>query len=164
MHISERTIGDVMIVDVSGKVRPPADVVVCHHVVYNVAAIEPFVRGLAWRAERLVIVELPDRHPTSGYDHLWKHFWDLDRPTEPSAELFIEIVNELGFRPIVDRFARPARPAGAPAADFVAFLRRRLCLSADRDGEIAEVVGDHPVKAPDTMVTVSFEPIQSVSR
>ena len=142
--------------DVSGSVEP-CDVVICHHVVYNVAPIEPFVRGLAWRAKRRVVVELPDRHPTSGYNQLWKHFWNLDRPTEPSAELFVEVVRDVGYDPNVETFARPARAVAAPGLEFAAFLRRRLCLTPDRDAEIAAFVGEHPVKSPDTMVTVWFD-------
>lgn len=37
----------------------PADVAVCHHVVYNVADIESFLRELSAHTRRGVMVELP---------------------------------------------------------------------------------------------------------
>src|SRR4029453_15539993 len=41
----------------------PADVVVCHHVLYNVADLAPFASALTGHARRRVVAELTDRHP-----------------------------------------------------------------------------------------------------
>src|SRR5262245_26698484 len=48
--------------DVAGRVEP-ADVVVCHNVLYNVPDIVPFVDALTSHARRRVVVELTARHP-----------------------------------------------------------------------------------------------------
>jgi SAM-dependent methyltransferase len=119
---------------------PVADVVVCHHVVYNVGDIEPFVRALTDHAHRRVVVELPATHPTSSFNPLWKHFWDLDRPTQPTATDFVAVVESLGWKPTVERFARPPRKQNIDSEEFVAFVRRRLCLPAARDAEVAEAL------------------------
>jgi 2-polyprenyl-3-methyl-5-hydroxy-6-metoxy-1,4-benzoquinol methylase len=53
---------------------PTADVVVCHHVVYNVAALPAFLSALDAHARRRVVLELPQTHPLSGMTPLWRHF------------------------------------------------------------------------------------------
>lgn len=45
-----------------------ADVVVCHHVLYNVADLEPFVAALNDHARRRVVIELTAEHPTARFD------------------------------------------------------------------------------------------------
>jgi SAM-dependent methyltransferase len=142
--------------DVAGSV-PPADVVVSHHTAYNVPDIAEFLTALTAHARRLVVVELPDRHPTSPFNPLWKHFWDLDRPTEPSAELFCEIVRELGWSPVVERAERPPRKAAMDRADYLEFVRQRLCLTPDRDPEIEAVMGDLQLSVSE-IVTVAWAP------
>ena len=135
---------------------PTADVVVCHHVAYNVADIEPFVRALTEHARRRVVVELPGRHPTSWMNPLWERFWSLPRPSEPSADLFVELVRALGFRPDVasaERLPRNTEAQAEPA--FVAFVRRRLYLPATRDAEVAAALAEVP-PAAQRIVTVSW--------
>jgi len=48
--------------DVAHRVER-ADVAVCHHVVYNVAELVPFVEALISHARRRVVLELTARHP-----------------------------------------------------------------------------------------------------
>jgi hypothetical protein len=137
---------------------PAADVVVCHHVVFNVADIEPFLVALTDRARRAVVVELPSRHPTSNMNPLWERFWSLPRPTEPSADLFVEVVRSLGWQPEVAWVDRMPRLAAHQAdAEYVAFARRRLCLPASRDAEVAAALAELSV-APQRVVTVSWSP------
>jgi SAM-dependent methyltransferase len=127
--------------DVAGNV-PVADVVVCHHVVYNVGNIQPFVRALTDHAVRRVVVELPETHPTSPFNPLWQRFWNLDRPTQPNADDFVAVVRELGYLPAIERFTRPPRKANLPSEDYVAFVRRRLCLPSSRDHEIVTALDE----------------------
>lgn len=135
---------------------PVADVVVCHHVVYNVGDIEPFVRALHAHAARAVVVELTAHHPQTPLNGLWQHFWHLERPSEPSATLFADVIRELGHDPVVTSFDRPARAAPVASAELVAHLRQRLCLTADRDEEIAAALGDRPLLSADDLVTVTW--------
>ena len=141
--------------DIAGDV-PVADVVVSHHVAFNVADIESFIRALTDHARRLVVVELPGRHPTSWMNPLWERFWSLPRPSEPSADLFVDVVRTVGHRPDVawvERLPRTATQQTAP--DFVAFVRRRLCLPAERDAEVGAALAELPVPAH-RVVTVSW--------
>ncbi len=48
--------------DVAAAV-PEADVVVCHHVAYNVPELAGFARALTGHARRRVVLELTERHP-----------------------------------------------------------------------------------------------------
>ena len=63
---------------------PAADVVTCHHVVYNVADIEPFLRELDAHARGRVVIEMPQRHPLWNRRDAWKHFWNIERPEDPT--------------------------------------------------------------------------------
>jgi SAM-dependent methyltransferase len=132
---------------IAGRVGQ-ADLVVCRNVVYNVADIVPFVTALSARAARRVAVELTAVHPSVAMAPVWKRFWGLDRPDGPSAALFAAVVADLGFEPVMESENRPVAKATDGGADYVAFVRRRLCLPAQRDGEIANALA-----ATDTVVT-----------
>ena len=121
--------------DVAGAVSS-ADVVVCHHVLYNVADLVPFVRTLTAAARRRVVVELTAEHPQITLNPLWLHFHDLERPTGPTADDAVAVLEETGIRPEVERFTGPSRRAQVDRQDLVAFARRRLCLPAERDPEV----------------------------
>ena len=123
---------------------PIADVVVCRNVVYNVADIAPFVTALSAHATRRVVVELTDRHPSVAFGPLWREFWDLDRPDGPGADLFADLLGELGIHPVIESEARPVHKAGHADADYVAFVRRRLCLPGSRDSQIAAALSALP--------------------
>jgi len=135
---------------------PTVDLVVCHHVAYNVGDIEPFVLALHAHATRAVVIELTEHHPQTPLNDLWRHFWDLDRPSEPSAALFADVVRDLGLAPVVTPFDRPTRSAPVADAELVAHVRQRLCLTADRDPEIAAVLGERPLLTADRVVTVTW--------
>src|SRR5215218_1724274 len=92
--------------DVAGQVTQ-ADVVVCHHVLYNVPDLAPFAAALTGHARRRVVCELTERHPLAG---LAVDRTDCEQP------------DRFGF----DDFD-----------ELVAFTRRRLCLPPARDGEVA---------------------------
>jgi SAM-dependent methyltransferase len=132
------------------------DVVVCHHVVYNAAEIEPFVRALTEHARRLVVVELPEHHPMSPFAPLWRHFWGIDCPSEPSAELLVEVVQSLGHEVAVERVVRPPRKAARRDAGYVEFVRHRLCLGPERDDEIEARLELLAPRPHDAIVTLSW--------
>ncbi|MGH2687418.1 MAG: class I SAM-dependent methyltransferase [Actinomycetota bacterium] len=122
---------------------PAADVVACHHVLYNVGDLEPFARALDDHARRRVVVELTATHPLSAMNHLWMTFHGLERPTRPTADDAFEALAELGFRPQREDNHLPPVTAGfGRREDAVAFVRRRLCLAPDSDAEIVEALGD----------------------
>jgi SAM-dependent methyltransferase len=125
-------------------VTPVADVVVCHHVAYNVADIEPFLLALTDHARLAVVLVLPPRHPLSAWNDAWRFFWGLERPTEPTADDLAEVLAGLGLDAERWEVPRPALArATADPSSSVASARRRLCLTEDRDAEIAAYLAAH---------------------
>ena len=121
---------------------PSCDVVVCGHVLYNVQDVEPFVRALDRHARRRVVVELTGEHPLAWMNDLWVRFHGVERPTEPTAALARDAIRELGIEPAwEERAVEPQASGFERREDAVALIRRRLCLTPDRDDEIAEALG-----------------------
>src|SRR5215211_3535450 len=127
--------------EVAGRLGP-ADVVVCHHVLYNVADLAPFASALTGHARRRVVAELTDRHPLAGLAPLWRRFWDLERPNGPRADDAVAAIREAARGLAVDRTdcEQPDRFGFDDFDELVAFTRRRLCLPPARDGEVAEAL------------------------
>jgi len=128
----------------AGRVEA-ADVVVCHHVAYNIADLAPFAVALTDHARARVVMELGDRHPRFPANHLWVHFWNVERPTGPTAEDAVAVLVEAGIEPAVERAARQPRPVDRAAR--VASMRKYLCLPAERDPEIDALLGDDAMPA-----------------
>jgi hypothetical protein len=139
--------------DVAGEAGV-ADVVVCHHVLYNVAELVPFCGALTAAARRRVVVELTEVHPGTTMRDLWRHFHGLERPDGPRYTDAAALLEAMGLDLRIERWSRPGRRAEVERAELVAFVRRRLCLTADRDAEIDELIGDDPVFRPKEVVTM----------
>jgi SAM-dependent methyltransferase len=120
-----------------------ADVVVCGHVLYNCPDLAPFVRALGTGARRRVVVEITELHPRVSVEEqvLWRHFWQIERPRGPGWEDAVAVLREVGVEPTVERWERHRGFAFRSRDDLVAGFRRRLCLTADRDREVLEVLG-----------------------
>jgi SAM-dependent methyltransferase len=124
---------------------PVADVVTCHHVLYNVADVGPFVAALSARARRLVVLELTASHPLSHLNPLWEHFHGLRRPHHPTADDLLAILGALGLRPESVAWRRPAEAEFASFEDMVALTRRRVCLPPERTEELAAYLRANPI-------------------
>jgi 2-polyprenyl-3-methyl-5-hydroxy-6-metoxy-1,4-benzoquinol methylase len=122
---------------------PSVDVVTCGHVFYNVQRLEPFARALDAHARCRVVVELTEAHPIAWMNDLWLRFHDLRWPDGPTADDAEEAMREAGLDVRrEDRRASGDRGGGFERReDAIALVRRRLCLPADRDGEVAEALG-----------------------
>jgi len=142
--------------EVAGRVAP-ADVVVCHHVLYNVADLAPFADALTGHARRRVVAELTDRHPLVGLGPLWRRFHDLERPTGPGADDAVAALEALGLRVARQDWESQDRFGFDDLDELVAFTRRRLCLPADRDPEVAAALLDEGTHQVDG-VWVSGQP------
>ena len=129
----------------------PADVVTCHHVLYNVAEVAPFVTALTGSARRVVIAEVTAQHPLVSLNDLWLKFHGLRRPVSPTAADVIEILTVMGLRPGHEAWRRPGGRDYAGFDELVDVTRRRLCLPPGRAAEVAEALvesgvdPEHPV-------------------
>lgn len=134
--------------DVASQIEPQ-DVGICHHVVYNVADIAPFVAALAERSRRRAVLVAPARHPLAWMTPLWERFWGLARPEGPTIDDLVTVLEELGIHPEMAWFEETLDPLGEPEAgvEQVAITRRRLCLPPERDPEVAEALAARP-RAP----------------
>jgi len=114
----------------------PVDVVVCHHVVYNVADLVPFAAALTDHARHRVVLELTGEHPTSNLNPLWQAIHGLRRPTSPTAEDALAVVVEMGLDVRSESFERQWLRHRDDRDEMVAMVRRRLCVGPERDAEI----------------------------
>lgn len=130
-----------------------ADVVVCAHVAYNVADLGPFVAALTDHARHRVLMELTAVHPQSTLSPLWQHFWGIDRPRTPTAADAVAVVTEaVGVNVSSQAWSRAV--VDRDPDEVVPWVRRRLCLPASADGEIAARLGPHPHLSPSEVVTL----------
>jgi SAM-dependent methyltransferase len=121
--------------DVAPQVGP-ADVVTCHHVIYNVADLAPFIEALTSHARRRVVTENAARHPLTSLNPLWLRFHGLRRPERPTAAELLEILDAMGLRARHTEWTRPAEADYADFSELVDVTRRRLCLPPQRAGEV----------------------------
>lgn len=140
---------------VAGDV-PIADVVVCHHVVYNVADIGLFLLALNSHARKRVVIEMPTRHPLTNMSTAWKHFWNLDRPSEPSSEDLMDVLKEIGINPNIQYWSGPLRDRVDIDQD-AEFLRIRLCLPPERLPEVREFLLANPLPGQREIATIWWD-------
>ena len=118
----------------------PADVVTCHHVIYNVPDIRPFVLALTAHARRRVVVETTVRHPLTALNDLWLRFHGLARPVSPTAADLIRILTAMGLVTGHETWRRPGGRDYASFGELVEVTRRRLCLPPGRAAELADAL------------------------
>lgn len=121
---------------------PPADVVTCHHVLYNVSDLAPFVAALTTHARRLVVAEVSSMHPLTSLNELWLRFHGLRRPDRPTADDLLAILPAMGLSVGQARWKRPGGPDYITFAELTDVTRRRLCLPPERAGEVASALTD----------------------
>lgn len=127
------------------ELTPSCDVVVCHHVVYNVQDLVPFVAALTARTRHRVVIEMPMQHPLSSLSAAWLHFWDLVRPSSPTAHDAVAVLSEMGLDVHLEPFEVPPPTAPRPITDLdVEHTRIRLCLPGDRDPDVRAFLEAQP--------------------
>ena len=142
--------------EVAGRVAP-AEVVVCHHVLYNVADLAPFADALTGHARRRGVAELTDRPPLVGLASLWRRFHGLERPSGPGADDAVAALEALGLPVARQDWESQDRFGFDDFDELVAFTRRRLCLPAERDPEVAATLLEEGTRQVDG-VWVSGQP------
>ena len=132
------------------------DLVVCHHVVFNVQEIGNFVIELDKHARKRVVVEMPYQHPLSNMNLAWKHFWNLERPTSPTADDFFNILESLGYKPKMKRWQGEMR-SGIDQDLAAKFLRIRLCLPENREEEVKEFMNKNQESKERDLATIWWD-------
>src|SRR6266536_2803441 len=86
------------------------------------------------------VAQLTERHPLAPLAPLWRRFHGLDRPQGPTAGDAVAALRSLGLE--VERQDWTTSHGGSfeQFQDLVAYTRRRLCLPAGRDPELAEAL------------------------
>jgi SAM-dependent methyltransferase len=131
---------------VAGRLAP-ADVVTCHHVIFNVPDLGPFLTALTGHARRRVIVETAAVHPLTSLNPLWLRFHGLKRPERPTAGDTLAILAAMGLNPRHTEWSRPAETDYQSMAELVEVTRRRLCLPPERAGEVEAALADLGINA-----------------
>ena len=124
-------------------VTPIADVVTVHHVAFNVGDIVPFLKACDSHARKRVVLEVPIVHPMSNMNEGWKHFWNVTRPTVPAAKDLIDVLREMGIQANIEYFSGEILLDKA-VEDATKYLRIRLCLPPDRQGEVDAFFAENP--------------------
>ena len=122
--------------EVAGQV-PQADVVMSANVVYDVADIGPFVAALDGAARRGVVIDMTERHPRVVIAPLFRAVHGVDRPGGPSVDDMVDvIVEEVGVRPEVERWERPASLWFESWDEIIAFYGKSVTLPMARRPEL----------------------------
>ncbi len=135
-----------------------ASVVVCGHVLYNVADLVPFVRALNGAAGGRVVVEVTRSHPRNRLleRELWRHFWNLERPEGPAWEDAVAVIRDAGIEPNIELWESQQRGGGS-LEDLVSWMRQTVCLDPARQDEVRAIVLQHAAER-DGLWRLSPEP------
>jgi SAM-dependent methyltransferase len=138
---------------------PQADVVVCHHVAYNVGELGGFALALGGHARRRVVLELSRQHPLAYLSPLWQRFWGFARPEGPTAETALDVLLEAGIPARLELWEDHTPPAESalPLDAQIEIVRIRLCLPGRRDPEIADAFRRLPPRTPRTVATLWWD-------
>jgi SAM-dependent methyltransferase len=123
---------------------PPADVVVCHHVVYNVADLAGFAAALSSHARNRVVVELTTVHPMTWMAPYWEAMHGLPQPDRPTVGDAIEVLTALGADVREQRWRREYQMVGETGPHQLDRIARRLCLPRARHDELAALLAAIP--------------------
>jgi SAM-dependent methyltransferase len=128
----------------AASAAPRSEVVVCHHVFYNVADLASFATALTDRAAARVVVELTTVHPLAWMRPYWEALHGRAQPDRPTVDDAVDLVVRLGVDVHQQRWRRQLQMIGENDVDAVARLARRLCLPAARHDELRSVLAERP--------------------
>jgi SAM-dependent methyltransferase len=133
---------------------PEVDVVVCHHVIYNVADLRTFAALLDAHGRRRVVIELTSVHPMAWMTPYWRALHGIEQPERPTAEDAVTVLGQLGLDVNQARSVRPVQMIGELGEDRLARIARRLCLPAVRLPELQRLLEEVPPSDAREVVTL----------
>ena len=111
----------------------PADLVLCAHVVYGVANIEPFVRKLESHArERVLLVVFIDS-PQSGFSPIWEDVHGEERIDLPALPELMPALWEIEIYPDLEMVPAGGTQTFESRDAAVEMARRRLYVAPDTE-------------------------------
>lgn len=120
---------------------PTVDVVVCHHVAYNVPDLREFALRLTEKARSRVVMELTLVHPRAYLNDLWMRFHKLARPERPTAYDAEAVLQEGGLKTHFEEWTPEVSGTWFASVDeAVAWSARALCLNSDRHEELRRLI------------------------
>lgn len=123
---------------------PQADIVVCHHVFYNVADLAAFATALDGHARRRAVVELTAVHPMAWLAPYWLALHGLEQPDRPTAADAVAVLEELGLEVRERRWRRRYQMIGEHTGQGLERMARRLCLPTERYAELRRLLEEIP--------------------
>ena len=90
---------------------------------------------------------------------LWKKFWDFDSPIPPTPYQLQDICLALGFDAVLDTWEDQAWGARVdlPEEERIRRARVRLCLTKDRDAELAAALLAEIDAKPRSVATLRWD-------
>lgn len=131
-----------------------ADVVVCHHVLYNVGDLATFAAALGAHARARVVVEATAVHPLSWMAPYWEVLHGIARPDRPRIQDAICVLAALGLDVHAHRWRRHYQAVDPRDPHALARMARRLCLPAHREGELRPLLDRFPPPVDREVVTL----------
>ena len=138
----------------AAPLAPVADTAVCHHVLYNVMDLAPFVTELGRHARRRVVIELTAVHPMAWMNPYWEALHGLRQPDRPVAGDAVAVLDELGIDTRQERWTRRYQMIGENADHSLARIARRLCLPPERHDELRRLLASTPPPVERDVVTI----------
>jgi hypothetical protein len=86
----------------------------------------------------------------------WKHFWNLERPVNPTPQDLIEVLAQMGIEANLELWQGPKLRQLAIEED-VRFLRIRLCLDDSKDVAIREYLESQQPMESRALATVWWD-------
>jgi SAM-dependent methyltransferase len=135
---------------------PSADVLTVHNVFYNVPDLIPFIKEINSHANMRVVIEMPALHPLANLSGAWKYFWNIDRPTEPTPDLLVKVLSEMGIAAKIKYWSNEVRKE-VDTESAIEFMRIRLCLPTSRIEEIRSYLSKNPPSGTREQATIWWD-------
>lgn len=142
--------------DIAGRV-PPADVVVCNNVFFNVPDLDGFVARLTDHARRRVVIQSSVHHPLDWLRPYWQRLQTWAPPPAPTVDDALAVLDELGYEVSTERWSSGSVATRMDTDELVAFMRRRLCLPDERDDDVRAALEAHAPPREHEMVALWWD-------
>ncbi|GAB4111774.1 MAG: class I SAM-dependent methyltransferase [Roseiflexaceae bacterium] len=145
VRIAQRGISNIRVVPAEWPASdlPPADVVICAHVIYGVPAIGPFLQALHAHARRAWFIAAGFRQPSAVLHPFWERIHGQQRLPLPGALECLNVLYQLGI-PAQLNHIPASRYSYGDAEEALIDLRWRLRLpeTPASDAAIREAIAE----------------------